>query len=108
MTIELTTTETEIALKNHQQALLKNPKDLDAQIMCGNLCVELGKFEEAAGYFRRIVRALKNNMPANNALCFTLQALGNKAHQESNFLQAEACLKRRLNTSRAMPLFGTT
>ncbi|MBC7756579.1 MAG: tetratricopeptide repeat protein [Bdellovibrio sp.] len=96
MTRELTTTETEIALKSHQQVLLKNPKDLDAQIMCGNLCVELGKFEEAAGYFRRIVRVLKNNMPANNALCFALQALGNKAHQESNFLQAEACFEEAL------------
>ena len=90
------TTETEIALKNHQQILLKNPKDLDAQIMCGNLCVELGKFEEAAGYFRRIVRILKNNMPANNALCFALQALGNKAHQLGHFLQAEACFEEAL------------
>ena len=28
--------ETENALKHSQQALLSNPKDLDAQIMCGN------------------------------------------------------------------------
>jgi protein O-GlcNAc transferase len=88
--------ETDLKLKQFQQALLKNPKDLDAQIMCGNLCVELGKFEEAAGYFRRIVRILKNNMPANNALCFALQALGNLAHQNGQFLQAEASFAEAL------------
>ena len=89
-------TDKEIALKNHQHALLKTQKNLDAQIMCGNLCVELSKFEEAAGYFRRIVRVLKNNLPANNALCFALQALGNEAHQYGNFLQAEACFEEAL------------
>lgn len=82
--------ETETALKHYQQALLHNPKDLDAQIMCGNLCIELGRFEEAAGYFRRIVRLLKNNMSAINALCFALQSLGNLAHQNGHFIQAEA------------------
>ncbi len=85
-----------LSLKNYQQILLQNPKDLDAQIMCGNLCVELGKFEEAAGYFRRIVRVLKSNLPANNALCFALQALGNQAHQNGKFLQAEACFAEAL------------
>ena len=83
-------------LKTYQQALLKNPKDLDAQIMCGNLCVELQQFEEAAGYFRRVVRILKNNMPANNALCFALQAMGNLAHLNGQFLQAEACFAEAL------------
>ena len=89
-------TESETKLKIYQQALLHNPKDLDAQIMCGNLCVELNKFEEAAGYFRRVVCILKNNMPANNALCFALQALGNQAHQNSNFMQAEASFAEAL------------
>ena len=86
----------EIALKQHQQALLHNPKDLDEQIICGNLCVELQRFEEAAGYFRRIVRVLKNNLTANNALCFALQSLGNVAHNNGNFLQAEACFQEAL------------
>ena len=53
--------ETENALKHYQQALLSNPKDLDAQIMFGNLCVELQRFEEAAGYFRHIVHVLITN-----------------------------------------------
>jgi protein O-GlcNAc transferase len=88
--------ESEVKLKQFQQALLKNPKDLDAQIMCGNLCVELKRFEEAAGYFRRIVRILKNNMSANNALCFALQSLGNLAHQNGHFVQAEASFAEAL------------
>jgi protein O-GlcNAc transferase len=87
--------ENEIALKNYQHALLKNPKDLDAQIMCGNLCVALGKFEEAAGYFRRIVRMVKSD-DARKALCYALQALGNQAHAQGQFALAEACFQEAL------------
>ena len=89
--------ETTQALKLYQQALLRNPKDLDAQINCANLCVELKRFEEAAGYFRRIVRVLKHNMPARDALCFVLQEMGNAAHANAQFLQAEACFEEALN-----------
>ena len=80
----------ETALSQYQQALLRNPKDLDAQIMCGNLCVELGRFEEAAGYFRRVVRIVKSD-DARRALCYTLEQLGNAAQNAGNFVQAEAC-----------------
>ncbi len=86
----------EASLKHYQQALLRNPKDLDAQIHCANLCVALKRFEEAAGYFRRIVRVLKNNMPARDALCFVLQEMGNAAHANAQFLQAEACFEEAL------------
>ena len=87
----------ETALKSYQQALLINPKDLDAQINCGNLCVELHRYEEAAGYFRRIVRVLKTNQAAKNALCYALQALGNQSHMKGQFAQAEACFQESLN-----------
>ena len=80
----------ENALIHYQQALLRNPKDLDAQIMCGNLCVDLKKYEEAAGYFRRVVRAVKSDV-ARRALCYTLEQLGNAEQNAANFLQAEAC-----------------
>ncbi len=86
----------EAALKHYQQALLRNPKDMDAQIHCANLCVELKRFEEAAGYFRRIVRALKNSQPARDALCFVLQEMGNTAHANAQFIQAEACFEEAL------------
>ena len=85
----------ETALSQYQQALLRNPKDLDAQIMCGNLCVELSKFEEAAGYFRRVVRIVKNDA-ARRALCYTLEQMGNAAQNAGHFVQAEACFAEAL------------
>lgn len=85
----------ETALSQYQQALLRNPKDLDAQIMCGNLCVELKKFEEAAGYFRRVLQALKSS-EARNALCYALEQMGNVAQNAGNFTQAEACFAEAL------------
>lgn len=88
--------ESETTLKHYQQALLSNPKDLDAQIMCGNLCVELKRFEEAAGYFRRIVRALKTNLNARKALCYCLEMLGNQAQNQARYHQAEACFAEAL------------
>ena len=88
--------ETENALKHYQQALLSNPKDLDAQIMCGNLCVELKRFEEATDYFRRIVHVLKTNLNARNALCYCLEMLGNQAQIQARYQQAEACFAEAL------------
>jgi predicted O-linked N-acetylglucosamine transferase (SPINDLY family) len=83
-------------LKHHQQTLLRNPKDLAAQIECGNLCVELSRYEEAAGYFRRLVRILKNNQEIRGALCYALQALGNEAHAQGRYAMAEACFSEAL------------
>ena len=85
----------ETTLSHYQQALLRNPKDLDAQIMCGNLCVELSKFEEAASYFRRVVRIVKNDA-ARRALCYTLEQMGNAAQNAGNFVQAEASFAEAL------------
>ena len=73
------TSTQETALKHYQQILLRNPKDIDAQIHCGNLCIELGRYEEAAGYFRRLLRIFKTNQDVRDALCFALQALGTEA-----------------------------
>jgi predicted O-linked N-acetylglucosamine transferase (SPINDLY family) len=81
-----------LALEQYKQALLLYPNELNLQIMCGNLCVDLGRFEAAAGHFRRIL-ALNKNPDARNALCFALQALGNEAHGNGNFKLAEACFE---------------
>ena len=86
----------ENTLKHYQQVLLRNPKDLDAQIHCANLCIELKRFEEATGYFRRVVRALKTNPLARDALCYALQELGNESHTSGRFMQAEACFQEAL------------
>lgn len=90
------TSATENALKHYQQVLLHNPKDLDAQINCANLCVELKRYEEAVGYFRRLARILKTNQDVRNALCYALQALGNESHSQGRYLMAEACFKEAL------------
>ena len=90
------TSTQETALKHYQQILLRNPKDIDAQIHCGNLCIELGRYEEAAGYFRRLLRIFKTNQDVRDALCFALQALGNEAHTKHRFTMAEACFQEAL------------
>lgn len=90
------TQSAENTLKHYQQVLLHNPKDVDVQIHCANLCIELKRFEEAAGYFRRIIRILKNNAYVRDALCYSLQELGNESHASGQYLQAEACFKEAL------------
>lgn len=85
-----------LALQQFQQVLLQHPKELSLHIACGNLCVELQRFEEAAGYFRRILNANKKSSDAKNALCYALQGLGNQAHSMGNFSLAEACFEEIL------------
>ena len=94
-------TSNENALKQYQQALLHNPKDTVAQINCGNLCVELKRYEEAAGYFRRLMRIFKTNLDIRNALCYALQELGNESHAQGRYLMAEACFKEALENQPA-------
>jgi protein O-GlcNAc transferase len=83
------------ALEQYSQALLQYPNELNLQIVCGNLCVELGRFEEAAGHFRRIL-AFNKSPDARNALCFSLQSLGNEAHSQGNYALAAASFEEVL------------
>ncbi len=82
---------THTALQTYQQVLLQHPDELSLHAICGNLCVELQRFQEATGYFRRILSAANKNLDARNALCYALQALGNQAHSSGNYVQAEVC-----------------
>jgi protein O-GlcNAc transferase len=91
----------EQALKNYQQTLLRNPKDTVAQINCGNLCVELKRYEEAASYFRRLVRIFKTNLDVRNALCYALQELGNESHAQGRYVTAEASFEEALENQPA-------
>lgn len=89
-------TSNENTLKHYQEALLRNPKDLDALINCGNLSVQLKRHEDAAGYFRRLMRILKTNLDVRDALCYALQALGNESHAQGGYVLAEACFSEAL------------
>ncbi len=82
-----------LALQHYQQALLLHPEEINLQIVCGNLCVELQRFEEAVGYFRRILSASNKNSDARNALCYALQELGNQAQNNGRYTLAEACFE---------------
>ena len=84
-----------VALDFFQQALLQYPDELSLQIACGNLCMKLNRFEEAAGYFRRILVANKNP-DVRNALCFALQSLGNQADRDGKYTLAEAAISEAI------------
>ncbi len=86
----------EAKLKQYHQVLLDDANNLDALIHCANLCVEIKRYEEAADYFRRIMRMLKNNALVRDALCFCLQEIGNLAHANARFMQAQACFQEAL------------
>ncbi|MEE9331855.1 MAG: tetratricopeptide repeat protein [Methylophilaceae bacterium] len=84
-----------LALDCFQQALLQYPDEPTLQVACGNLCVKLARFEEAAGHFRRIL-AFNKNPEVRNALCYALQSLGNGADKEGKYALAEACFEEAL------------
>lgn len=84
-----------LALTYYQQALLQYPDELSLQIACGNLCVKLARFEEAAGHFRRIL-VFNKSPEARNALCYALQSLGNAADKDGRYALAEACFEEAL------------
>jgi protein O-GlcNAc transferase len=86
----------DLALEQYRQALLLYPDELNLHIVCGNLCVELYRFEEAAGYFRRILSASNKSSEVRNALCYALQELGNQAQNNGRFAQAEACFEEAI------------
>ena len=91
------------ALIAYKQVLVLTPKDLNVQINAGNICLQLERFEEAAGYFRRLARinALDAETKQNirSAMCYAIEQLGNHAQAIGHFAQAEACYQEILQFS---------
>ncbi len=91
------------ALVLYQQVLALTPKDLNVRLNTGNICLQLNRFEEAAGYFRHLVQIstldaeTKENV--NNALCYAIEQLGNHAQSIGNYAQAEAYYQEILQFS---------
>ncbi len=84
-----------LALDYFQQALSLYPNEVSLLSACGNLCVKLTHYEEAAGYFRRILHFNKSP-EVRNALCYALQALGNHAQKEAQYQLAATCFEEAL------------
>lgn len=84
-----------VALDYFLQVLLQHPDELSLQIACGNLCMKLNRFEEAAGHFRRMLAANKNP-DFRKALCYALQSIGNQADREGKYTLASAAFEEAL------------
>ncbi len=91
------------ALAAYKQVLILEPKDFNVQINAGNICLQLERFEEAAGYFRRLVKIrtldTKTKQNVNGALCYAIEQLGNQAQAIGHYAQAEACYQEVLQFS---------
>jgi protein O-GlcNAc transferase len=85
-----------LALDYFHQALSQYPNETSLLIACGNLCMKLQRFEQAATHFRSLLAQNKSPEVAN-ALCFALQGLGNQAANEGRDHLAEACFLEALN-----------
>ncbi len=81
--------QAEDALKSFQQAILLQPKDLDVQLNIANTLLELQRFEEAATYYRRVLKA-QNRQDLRSALAHCLSNLGNQAHAAAQYARAES------------------
>jgi protein O-GlcNAc transferase len=86
----------EAALKSFQQALLLQPKDLDVQLNLANTLLELARFDEAASYYRRLLRA-SHREDIRVALVHCLSSAGNIAHQSGHFSVAEIAFKETIS-----------
>ena len=91
------------ALAAYKQVLILIPKDLNVQINAGNICLQLEYFEEAAGYFRRLMKVnaldAETKQNVNDALCFAIEQLGNHAQAIGQYAQAEAYYQEILKFS---------
>ncbi len=93
-----------LALDYFKQALSLYPNEVGLLSACGNLCVKQTRYEEAAGYFRRILHFNKSP-EVRNALCYALQALGNHAQLNAQYQLAAACFEEALQHQPSNPAF---
>jgi len=91
--------QADVALKTFQQALLINPKDLDVQLNIANLFQMNAQFIDAANYYRRIYKIQPKRDDVREALCHALNELGNAAHAQGHFSQAELAFEEAVKLS---------
>lgn len=79
---------------NHYQTLIDSaPRDWNAHFNLGTVLLELNRFKEAAGCFRKVFHANPKNPDVKNALGYALQSLGTECQQAGHYLQAEECFQ---------------
>ncbi len=83
------------ALDLFQQVLAQHPHEANLLTACGNLSMQLNRFEAAATHFRNLL-AVHPSTEVTNALCHALQASGNQAANEGRDSIAEACFTEAL------------
>ncbi len=82
-----------LAVEHYQRQIKNAPRDWDAHFNLGAVYLELNRFEEAAGCFRKVFHANPKNPDVKNALGYALQSLGTECQQAGGYLQAEACFQ---------------
>lgn len=84
-----------LALDYFQQVLSQHPNEASLLIACGNLCMKLNRFEQAATHFRNLL-VINKSPEIANALCYALQAFGNQSANEGRDSISEACFVEAL------------
>ncbi len=84
----------DLSINAYERALQLAPKDADVLLNVANVLMACDRFEEAAGYYRRLIHQRNhqhNRSEIQEALCHAIIQMGNRAHQEGKYAQAEAC-----------------
>lgn len=86
----------EEAIKTLQHALSLAPDDLEIVYNLGNAYAEHHQYEGAATCYRRIVQDYPQDEDLKQALCHSLQALGNEYQQTGQYAKAESAYQEAI------------
>ena len=85
------------AIDLYKVAWREDSKNIFLQIEIGNLYAIIGKYEEAAGFFRRSHHVLKDNLHMIEALSFCLNKIGNSYFFNREFKLAASAFEEALS-----------
>jgi hypothetical protein len=73
----------------YRQLVLLNPNDADAHVHLGDICFEIGKYEDAIAAYKKVIRLKPNDSLAHYNLAKAYLKIGNKAMaiEEYNLLK---------------------
>ena len=88
--------QTAEAIVTLKSGLKLNPKDFSLQKNLANILFEAERYEEAAGYYRRLYRASRRDPELAATLALCLLNLGNQCAAKGAYSQAEASFEEAL------------